>query len=170
MLLSGDDCTIGAHGGSKSVDRDDPRLVNLNRHLDSEEDCVGVVDEFVANTGDLDTLIVLSGRIHFSGHWMGMPSQDVLLFARRHAYYGRTRGGWSYCSKWNGASAARREQNIFALRDRKTGYGLSRARPGPRGRSKRYSGERNSASGASSATLTSAGTIKPTPTWRNAWN
>ena len=57
-----------------------------------------------------------------------MPSQGVLLFARRHAYYERIRGGWPDCSKWNGAGAARRERNVFALRDRKTGCGVSRAR------------------------------------------
>jgi 3-oxoacyl-[acyl-carrier protein] reductase len=77
MLLAGTpDCVIGAHGASKGVERDDPRLIQLRCRLEGDEDCRAVVDEFATNAGGIDALVHLAGAIHFSGHWKDMPEAD----------------------------------------------------------------------------------------------
>jgi len=77
MLLSGPGtCTIGAHGGSKIYPSDDSRVIPIVQRFESESDCQSVIDTFVGRVGGLDALVVLSGGIHFSGHWKDMPSQD----------------------------------------------------------------------------------------------
>ncbi len=76
MLLDGSDCVIGAHGASKGVEIKDSRVIPMIRSLENEADCDSVVDEFSKRAGGIDALVVLSGRIHFSGHWMDMPEAD----------------------------------------------------------------------------------------------
>lgn len=76
MLLAGSDCTVGAHGASKPAAFDGPRVVSLQCPLDSEADCTGLVDAFVEKAGGIDGLVMLSGGIRFSGHWMDMPAND----------------------------------------------------------------------------------------------
>lgn len=76
MLLEGSECVIGAHGGTKGTKIEDDRIIPLRRAFESEADCIAVVDEFAGKAGGIDALVVLSGAIHFSGHWKDMPAAD----------------------------------------------------------------------------------------------
>jgi len=76
MLLAGSDCVIGAHGASTGVGVRGKRVIALRRFLRNESDCVDLVDRFAGKVGGIDALVVLSGAIHFSGHWNGMPARD----------------------------------------------------------------------------------------------
>lgn len=76
MLLDGSaDCVIGAHGATKTVPTDDPRVLHLTRSFNGDADCVALVDEFCERAGGIDALVCLSGAIHFSGHWKDMPEE-----------------------------------------------------------------------------------------------
>lgn len=75
FLLEGPDCTIGAHGSSQSLPSTNSRVISLQRSFHEEPDCKSIVDEFVEKAGGIDALVVLSGGIHFSGHWKDMQSQ-----------------------------------------------------------------------------------------------
>ena len=74
MLLEGSDCTIGAHGASQSIDIGDDRLIPLKRTFEGEGDCRALVDEFAEKAGGIDALVVLSGSIRATGHWMDMSA------------------------------------------------------------------------------------------------
>ena len=76
MLLDGSECTIGAHGAAKKAGFDDARVIHIQRPFDSEKDCIAAVDDFCAEAGGIDALVVLSGAIHFSGHWKDIPDAD----------------------------------------------------------------------------------------------
>lgn len=76
MLLEGPDCTIGAHGNSQELDIDDARVIPLQKAFSSEEDCRSLVDDFIQKAGGIDGLVVLSGAIHYSGHWKDMSGAD----------------------------------------------------------------------------------------------
>lgn len=76
MLLAGSDCVIGAHGASKGTGVKDKRVIPLRRVFKTEADCVATVDAFAKRAGGIDALVVLSGAIHFSGHWDDMPARD----------------------------------------------------------------------------------------------
>jgi 3-oxoacyl-[acyl-carrier protein] reductase len=76
MLLDGSDCIIGAHGASQAAYASDARVNPLSCEFRSEEDCRTLVDEFVGKAGGVDALVVLSGSIRFSGHWMEMTGAD----------------------------------------------------------------------------------------------
>lgn len=78
MLLDGsNDCVIGAHGATKNAAAaGDPRVISILRPIENESDCIAVVDAFHEKAGGIDALVTLSGRIHFSGHWMDMPEAD----------------------------------------------------------------------------------------------
>lgn len=76
MLMEGSDCVIGAHGATKRHPSDAPRIIHLQQPFESEADCAGLVDTFVEKAGGIDALVVLSGGIHFSGHWKDMPEAD----------------------------------------------------------------------------------------------
>jgi len=75
MLLEGSDCTIGAHGASQSIDIGDERIIPLKRTFAGEEDCRALVDEFAEKAGGIDALVVLSGSIRATGHWMEMGGE-----------------------------------------------------------------------------------------------
>ncbi|GAB6052581.1 3-oxoacyl-[acyl-carrier-protein] reductase [Magnetospira thiophila] len=77
MLLEGSDCVIGVHGATKKprVETSD-RLIQLRQSFNSCADCERVIDTFVDKAGGMDALVVLSGGIHFSGHWKDMPEAD----------------------------------------------------------------------------------------------
>ena len=75
-LLKGSDCIIGAHGASRSPTSADKRVITLTRTFTGEADCSALVDEFCQRAGGIDALVVLSGAIHFSGHWLDMPEED----------------------------------------------------------------------------------------------
>lgn len=75
MLLAGSDCVIGAHGATKEYPAPgDDRVLSIRRSFENEADCVAVVEEFGERAGGIDALVVLSGGIHFSGHWKDMPA------------------------------------------------------------------------------------------------
>lgn len=70
MLIEGSDCVVGAHGGTGSFDAgDDPRIVPLQRMLETEADCAAVVDAFRDEAGGLDALVSLNGRLTRTEHW-----------------------------------------------------------------------------------------------------
>ena len=76
MLLEGPDCVIGAHGANNRNPSDDERVIHLTQAFENEANCVAVIDEFAEKAGGIDALVVLSGGIHFSGHWKDMPAED----------------------------------------------------------------------------------------------
>lgn len=76
MLTKSDVAAIGAHGGTQSFESDDARVIPIIKKLESDADCVSVVDTFAEKAGGIDALVVLSGGIHFSGHWKDMPAED----------------------------------------------------------------------------------------------
>jgi 3-oxoacyl-[acyl-carrier protein] reductase len=76
MLLKGPDCQIGAHGSTRQFKSSDDRVIPIKRHLNDEADCTQIIHEFVNVAGGIDALVVLSGGIHFSGHWKDMPEEN----------------------------------------------------------------------------------------------
>ena len=78
MLQRSENVVIGAHGGSQVFAETESagRIVPLTRHLEDEHDCAAVVEDFRQAASGIDALVVLSGRIHFSGHWRDMPADD----------------------------------------------------------------------------------------------
>ena len=76
MLLEGSDCVIGAHGAQGRHPSEDERVIHLNKAFENENDCTALVGEFMDQAGGIDALVVLSGGIHFSGHWKDMPADD----------------------------------------------------------------------------------------------
>ena len=76
MLVADSDCVIGAHGASQPFPENGDKVIALHRTFAGEADCVAVVDEFCDKAGGMDALVVLSGAIHFSGHWKDMPESD----------------------------------------------------------------------------------------------
>ena len=94
MLLDGSECVIGAHGETKDTGIDDDRIIPILRPFDGEADCLAVVEEFAEKAGGIDALVVLSGAIHFSGHWKDMPAadweQDMAVNLNQPFYLART--------------------------------------------------------------------------------
>jgi 3-oxoacyl-[acyl-carrier protein] reductase len=78
IAADSDAACIGAHGGSQTFESetDDPRIVPIVALLDGAESCERVVGEFVERAGGIEALCVLSGGIHYSGHWKSMPEAD----------------------------------------------------------------------------------------------
>ena len=70
MLRSGSDCAVGAHGDSKDYPGDESdRLIKLRRTLETEDDCVALVDAFRDQAGGIDGLVMLAGRLTETDHW-----------------------------------------------------------------------------------------------------
>lgn len=77
MILAGSPgCVVGAHGATKRLERDDPRLIHLTRTFAGEEDCAALVESFAEQAGGIDALVALSGSIQFSGHWKDMSGAE----------------------------------------------------------------------------------------------
>ena len=76
MLLESPGCVIGVHGATHRHPSDDKRLIHLTQKFETEVDCTRLVDEFAERANGIDALVVLSGAIHFSGHWKDMPADD----------------------------------------------------------------------------------------------
>ena len=76
MLLEGSECVIGAHGATKGTEIEDDRIIPIRRPFEGEADCVAVVEEFADKAGGIDALVVLSGALHYRGHWKDMPAAD----------------------------------------------------------------------------------------------
>ena len=76
MLLQNSDCVIGAHGSTKEFKSESDRIISLRKTFDSEASCCQLIDKFVHKAGRIDALIVLSGSIQYSGHWIDMGSKE----------------------------------------------------------------------------------------------
>ena len=76
MLLKGSTCMIGAHGSSRAPELEDDRIIPLFQTFSDESSCCKLVDDYVEKSGGIDALVILSGSIRYSGHWMDMPSDD----------------------------------------------------------------------------------------------
>lgn len=77
MLRRGSpECIIGAHGSSQTFPGDARNIIPIQRRFDSAADCEAMVEEFSDKAGGIDALVVLSGAIHFSGHWKDMQEAN----------------------------------------------------------------------------------------------
>ncbi len=77
MLRAGSDCVIGAHGNTAAYDAGgDPKVVPLRAALESEADCLELVDEFCAASGGIDGLVVLTGGLTRTDHWDSLSEAD----------------------------------------------------------------------------------------------
>ena len=77
MLRQGSDCTIGAHGNTNLYDAaGDPRVLPLEASLESEADCIDVVDRFCEAAGGIDALVMLAGRLSPTDHWDGLSAAE----------------------------------------------------------------------------------------------
>ena len=76
MLLKGSTCMIGVHGSSQVLEIDDDRIIPLSQTFSDENSCCVLVDNYVEQSGGIDALVILSGSIGYSGHWMDMSSGD----------------------------------------------------------------------------------------------
>lgn len=73
MLSEGSDCVIGVHGASREPDIAGNGIILLQQRFENESDCTILVERFAEKAGGIDALVVLSGGIHFSGHWKDIP-------------------------------------------------------------------------------------------------
>lgn len=77
MLVAGSDCVIGAHGNSSAYDaKGAENVIALHSALESEADCMSLVDDFCDAAGGIDALVALNGRLHFADHWKDQPEAD----------------------------------------------------------------------------------------------
>jgi NAD(P)-dependent dehydrogenase (short-subunit alcohol dehydrogenase family) len=77
MLVEGSDCTIGAHGDTQAYDANgDSRVVPLKARLESEADCIGVIDRFREVVGGIDALVMLAGRLTATEHWDRLSEEE----------------------------------------------------------------------------------------------
>jgi len=76
MLIKGSTCTIGAHGSSQTSQFANDRIIPLSQTFSDENSCCALVDNYVEKTGGIDALVILSGSIRYSGHWIDMPAND----------------------------------------------------------------------------------------------
>lgn len=117
MLLDGSDCIVGAHGATKPYARhDDPRVIPIQKPLETEADCVDVVDAFVEKASGIDGLVLLNGRLFHRGHWLDMPEEAWTaeqaanlghpFFLARHALKQMRRQGTGGRIVFNGTESA----------------------------------------------------------------
>ncbi len=79
MMREGSDCVIGAHGNSKAYPGAEADSIHLlQASLESEANCVALVDEFCAAAGGIDGLVNLAGRVVKTDHWDNLSEQDWL--------------------------------------------------------------------------------------------
>jgi len=76
MLLKGSTCIIGAHGSSHALNFEDDRIIPLLQTFKEESSCCKLIDDYVGQSGGIDALVILSGSIGYSDHWMDMPAED----------------------------------------------------------------------------------------------
>ena len=76
MLLGTPDCIIGAHGNTNKVEWDDDRVFPIYQELVGESSCQFVIEEFVRKARGLDAIVVLSGSINYSGHWLEISEEE----------------------------------------------------------------------------------------------
>ena len=76
MLLETPDCIIGAHGNTNKVAWNDNRVIPIYKEFNGEKSCLFVVEKFIRMAGGLDALIVLSGSINFSDHWINISETE----------------------------------------------------------------------------------------------
>jgi len=73
MILGNSPLIIGAHGRSIKAIKTNDKIIPIEKELETGADCESVVQTFIEKAGGIDALVVLSGGIHFSGHWKDMP-------------------------------------------------------------------------------------------------
>ena len=73
MLLEGSDCCIGAHSRLTPCNFNDDRVVPLVQDFSTADDCNSIVDAFIEIAGGIDSIVILSGALNFSDHWMNIP-------------------------------------------------------------------------------------------------
>ena len=77
MLLEGSDCIIGTHGSTKAYHGDsDPRTIPLKATLETESDCLKLVDSFCEKVQGIDGLVVLAGRLTKTDHWDTLTGEE----------------------------------------------------------------------------------------------
>ncbi len=79
MLLKGPACTIGVHRSSSDCQgrsSDTHTLVDLQATLNSEAECVKLVDEFTVRAGGISGLVVSCGGISRYAHWMDLEESE----------------------------------------------------------------------------------------------
>lgn len=76
MLLEGSECIIGAHSCSESCDIKDDRIVPFKMNFTSANDCDTLIKKFVESVGGIDGLVVLSGALHYSDHWINISKDE----------------------------------------------------------------------------------------------
>ena len=52
------------------------RIIPIYAELSGEESCRKVVESFISESGGIDSVIILSGSIRFSGHWYDISEKD----------------------------------------------------------------------------------------------
>mgnify|MGYP001394267881 CR=1 FL=1 len=57
MLQAGDVAAIGAHGGTRTFESDEARVIPIVQKLQSEADCISVIERFVEKAGGIDALV-----------------------------------------------------------------------------------------------------------------
>ena len=90
MMLKGSTCMIGAHGSSQPPKIDNDKIIPLSQTFSDENSCCVLVDEYVEQSGGIDALVILSGSIGYSGHWMDMSSGDwenEICVSLNHPFY-----------------------------------------------------------------------------------
>jgi 3-oxoacyl-[acyl-carrier protein] reductase len=77
MLLNGSDCIIGTHGATKAYHGDsDPRTIPLQATLNSEVDCLDLINSFCDQAKGIDGLVVLAGRLSKTDHWDNLSAKE----------------------------------------------------------------------------------------------
>lgn len=77
MLRKSSDCTIGTHGATKAYHGDsDPRTIPLRATLESESDCLKLIDSFCEKAQGIDGLVVLAGRLTKTDHWDSLTGEE----------------------------------------------------------------------------------------------
>jgi NAD(P)-dependent dehydrogenase (short-subunit alcohol dehydrogenase family) len=77
MLLNGSDCIIGTHGATKAYHGDsDPRTIPLQATLNSEVDCLDLINSFCDQAKGIDGLVVLAGRLSKTDHWDTLSAEE----------------------------------------------------------------------------------------------
>ncbi len=76
IKASDENCLIGYHYASAKPSFLDSNVIPLGQMFETESDCISVVNNFAEKAGGIDGLVLLSGGISYSGHWMDMPAED----------------------------------------------------------------------------------------------
>jgi NAD(P)-dependent dehydrogenase (short-subunit alcohol dehydrogenase family) len=77
MLDRGPHCVVGAHRNtSPALKVSVISVMDFQSSLDSETECVALVDDFVERAGGVDGLVTLSGGITRAAHWHDLEAEE----------------------------------------------------------------------------------------------